>query len=376
MKFSEIIGNRTAINDLRRMVDSGQIPHALLISGPSGIGKMLAARALISYLNCENPVNGDSCGRCPSCRRIDAGNNPDIHYFFPIYKIASQKLERSIDYAEEWSQFLKESPYMDLTRWMELMDGVNSQPRIYVNDAEEISRIASLSSYSDKYKIIVIWLPERMQPEAANKILKILEEPYEDTVFICISNDPGSILPTVYSRLQRVDMKRPTTEEIEIYLKNRNVDTHILSSMARLSEGSFLKASQLASDQGETGEFGELFRNIMRNAYARKASVLRNYADDMAAMGREKSLRLLAYFSRMTRENFISNLCVPPLNVMTDEETAFSTKFAPFINVNNVEGIMTAIEDARRDISRNANSKLVWFDFMIILMILLRKKTA
>lgn len=376
MKFSDIIGNKQALDSLRNLVDSGKIPHALLIHGPSGVGKMLAARAMISYLNCENPHDGDSCGVCPSCRRIDAFNNPDIHYFYPIYKLKSQNLETSLDYFEEWKTMLRESPYMDITRWMELMNGANSQPRIYVNDAFEITRIASLSTYADKYKIMVIWLPERLQLEAANKILKILEEPYDDTLFICVSNDPASILPTIYSRLQRIEMKRPSTADIETFLKLRNVNPHLIHSLAVLSKGSFLKAEQMASAQDETAEFGELFRNIMRNAYARKAAVLKTYSDDLSALGREKSLRLLEYFSRMTRENFIANLCIPPLNVMTDEETAFSSKFAPFINVANVEDIIKAIEDARRDISRNANSKLVWFDFMVILMILLRKKAA
>lgn len=374
MRFKDIIGNSQAVSDLRKMADSGRIPHALLISGPSGIGKMLAARAFINYLNCENPHNGDSCGECPACRRNNAGNNPDIHFFYPIYKVANQKLERSEDYIEEWNKFLEESPFMDLTHWMELMDGANSQPRIYVNDADEISRIASLSTYSDRYKFIVIWLPERLKKEAANKILKILEEPFEDTVFICISNDPGSILPTIYSRLQRIEMKRPSLQDIELYLRMRGVNPYNISSFARLADGSFLIASQLASNEGETAEFGEWFRNIMRNAYARKTTVLKNYSDELHALGREKSLRLLDYFARMTRENFISNLCIPPLNVMTPEETSFSSRFAPFINVANVEEIVKAIEEARRDISRNANAKLVWFDLMVLLMILLRKK--
>lgn len=374
MRFKDLQGNEQAITELRKMVDSDKIPHALLIHGPEGIGKMLAARALISYINCENRHDGDSCGECPACKRIAEGNNPDIHYFYPIYKLTSQHLERSEDYATEWKTFLKESPYMDMTRWMELMDGANSQPRIFVNDADEISRIAAISSYADRYKIMVIWLPERLQPEAANKILKILEEPYEDTIFICVSNDPGSILPTIYSRLQRIEMKRPTVEQLEEYLRQKVTDGTAVASMARLAEGSFLRAAQLSSSEGEIAEFCEWYKNIMRSSYARKVGILRNYADELSGFGREKSIRLLNYFSRMTRENFIANLCIPPLNVMTQEESAFSSKFAPFINVANVEDIVKAIEDARRDISRNANSKLVWFDLMVILMILLRKR--
>ncbi len=374
MRFAEITGNQQAIAAIREMVDSGRIPHALLLSGPAGIGKMLLARAMISYINCENPRNGDSCGECPSCRRIEAGNNPDIHYIYPIYKVKSSHLERSSDYAAEWKRMLKESPYMDMTYWMKLMNGANSQPRIYVDDADEITSIAALSSYSDKYKIFIIWLPERLQPEAANKILKILEEPQNDTLFIAVSDDPNSILPTIYSRLRRIEMRRPQTGEIEKFLLQNGTSPAYAPTLASLAEGSLLKATQLIGVESETQEFGEIFRGVMREAYARKVAVLKQRSEDLAAFGREKSIRLLDYVSRMTRENFISNLCLPPLNVMTPEESGFSSKFAPFINVANVESILSAIDDAKRDISRNGNSKLIWFDFMVLMMVFLRKK--
>lgn len=374
MKFADIIGNEVAVDAVRSMVDSRQIPHALLISGPSGIGKMALARALIAYINCENPHDGDSCGVCPSCRRIAAGNNPDIHYIYPIYKVKGSRLERSSDYAEEWKRMLAESPYMDMTHWMSLMNGANSQPKIYVDDANEITAIAALSSYSDKYKIFIIWLPERMQPEAANKMLKILEEPLPDTLFIAVSNDPGAILPTIYSRLRRIEMRPPSPFEIEKYLIGEGVSAAYAPTLANLAEGSLLKADQLIAAEGETKEFAEIFRAVMRDAYSRKVTDLRNKADELAALGREKSIRLLDYFARMTRENFIYNLCTPPLNVMTPDESTFSSRFAPFVNVANVESISNAIDDARRDISRNGNSKLIWFDFMVLLMIFLRRK--
>ncbi|MDE6272845.1 MAG: DNA polymerase III subunit delta' [Muribaculaceae bacterium] len=374
MRFADINGNQEAVEAVRGMVDSGRIPHALLLSGPPGIGKMLLARALVSYINCENPIDGDSCGVCPSCRRIEAGNNPDIHYIYPIYKVKSAHLERSSDYAKEWTQMLHESPYMDMTYWMKLMNGANSQPRIYVDDAAEITSIASLSSYSDNYKIFLIWLPERLQPDAANKILKILEEPQSDTLFIAVSDEPNAILPTIYSRMRRIEMKRPSAQEIEKFLLECGTSPSYAPALASLSEGSLLKATQLIGAESETQEFGEIFRGIMRESYARKVAVLKRRSDELAALGREKSIRLLDYFGRMTRENFISNLCLPPLNVMTPEESGFSSKFAPFINVANVEYILSAIDDAKRDISRNGNSKLIWFDFMILLMISLRKK--
>lgn len=356
------------------MVDADKIPHALLISGPSGIGKMRLARALVSYINCENRHDGDSCGVCPSCRRIEAGNDPDIHYFYPIYKIKSKKKEFASDYAEEWKELLRDSPYMDPIHWLDLMNAENSQPRIYVGDAAEISRIAAISPYSDRYKIFIIWLPERLQPDAANKILKILEEPYEDTIFLAVSNDPASIMPTIYSRLQRVEMKRPSTHLISETLTRSGVSPAAAPVLASLAEGSLLKASQLASAEGETAEFAAFFRDFMRNSYARNITALRLAADNLAALGREKSIRLLDYFARMTRENFIANLCVPPLNIMTPDEANFSSRFAPFINAANVEEIISHIDDAKRDISRNANAKVVWFDLSLLLLVSLRKK--
>lgn len=374
MRFADVIGNQEAIANLRDMVDSNRIPHAILLSGPSGIGKTILARAFVAYINCENPANGDSCGVCPSCRRIAAGNSPDVHYIYPIYKVKNSGKIVSEDYASEWRQFLAESPYMDYPYWMQLINAGNSQPQISVEESDAISASAALSAYSDRFKIYLIWLPEKMGTQAANKILKILEEPFDDTIFLCVSNDAGSILPTIYSRLRRVEMRRPANSEVAAALTARGLPPTSASSFATLAQGSLLKAFQLMENQGETEEFGGYFRDIMRNAYAKKIASLKTLSDNLAGLGREKTLRLLDYFSQMTRENFIANLCIPPLNVMTPEEEAFSSRFAPFINAANVEDICREIDDAKRDIRRNANGKLVWFDFALRLLILLRKK--
>ena len=372
MRFADITGNEEIKSDLRAMADSGKIPHALLISGPPGIGKMLMARAFISYINCEHPSNGDSCGLCPSCRRIDAGNNPDLHYIYPVCKSSSPRRSISADYAEQWRQMLKDSPYMDPAHWNTLLQVGNSQPTIYVDEADNISVQSAMSNYADKYKIFLIWLPEKMRTDTANKLLKLLEEPFADTLFICVSNEPGLILPTVYSRLRRLQMNAPSADQMTAALIRMGISPDRSASVARLAEGSMLKAVQIISSSGESEEFAGYFRNAMRYAYARKAESLKRLSEDLAMMGREKSLRALDYFARMTRENFIANLCSPPLNVMTPDEEDFSRKFAPFIHAANVEGIIREIDSARLDISRNANSKLVWFDFLLQLMLLLR----
>lgn len=374
MQFKDIIGHEEAKSALREMVDSGRIPHALLLSGVPGIGKMRLARAFIQYLNCENRSNGDSCGVCPSCRRIQKFSEPDIHYIYPFVKRKNQKINVSSDILELWIRMLEEYPYMPVREWLRLIEAGNSQPSIYVTDSDDIAETASLSAYASKYKVFVIWLPEKMQPAAANKLLKLIEEPFEDTIFIAVSNDSSSILPTIYSRMRRIDMKRPDNETVASALVSMGETKERAKEIARLSGGDLQKAFDLVTFKDENAEFGEAFRNAMRLAYACKIAELRTLADRFNDMGREKGVRLLDYFAAQIRENFIANLRMPVLNVMTGDEEAFSQKFAPFIHEGNVEDILTDIDDASRDIVRNANGKLIWFDFLLRLMTNIRKK--
>ena len=372
MQFKDIIGHSSQIARLRRMADSQAIPHALLLHGPSGIGKMQTARAFINYICCENPNDGDSCGVCPSCRQLNSLNLPDVHYIFPILKKNSTKTPLSSDYLEEWKEFLANFSYMQPEKWLELLNAGNSQPTFYVSEADEISRVASLSSYSSPFKFFIIWLPEKMDGPVANKLLKIIEEPFSDTLFILVSNNASMILPTIFSRCQRLEFNRLSDTEIANALIASGAAPEKINEITRLAEGRPVKAFELLSQEGEAEEFGELFRNIMRNAYSRNVSGLKSLSDRLSQSGREKSMRLLDYFASQIRENFIYNLHTPSLNMLSPSEETFSKKFAPFIHIGNVEKIDEEISKARTDISRNANAKLVWFDFFLKLLILIR----
>lgn len=372
MRFKEIIGHKEAIEKLRSLADSGKVPHALLLSGPTGIGKHRVARAFLQYLNCERRANGDSCGVCPSCRRIEKFSDPDIHYIYPVYKKDTNKPALSEDFLKEWLEMLDQYPYLPFEEWTKVLNCGTKQPIIYKDESDNISYIESLSPYADKYKVFFIWLPEKLQPAAANKLLKTLEEPQDDTLFICVSDAPQAILPTIYSRLQRIELTRPSDEEIMEALTRAGISSSQAPVLARLAEGNVGKAFMLASNAGETAEFSEYFRDAMRAAYARKVVVMKSLSEKFAATGREKGIRILEYFSRMVRENFIANLKMPVLNVMTREEEEFSYKFAPFINASNVEAITSDIDKSIRDISRNANGKIVWFDFLMRLMVHIR----
>lgn len=370
MKFTDIIGHKSTIDSLRELIDSDHIPHAILLGGQEGIGKMRVARAFTSYLYCMNRMNGDSCGKCPACLQNAHHNNPDVHYIFP--RIGADKKSTDV-FLPQWYEFLDNHSYMPKEEWARAIEAGNTVPTIYRSDATEISRTAALSSYAYRYKTYIIWMPEKMQPQCANALLKLLEEPYHDTIFILVSNEPEKLLPTIFSRTQRFNLKPLLDEEICSILTSEGLPYSEANEVAPLSEGNMTKAHDMAGEGGEVKEFSALFIQMMRMAYARNAAGLRMLSDAIAAMGREKTGRYLAYCARMSRESFIYNLKMPQLNSMTRGESEFSVRFSPFINHRNVERIMSEIERAHEDVLRNGNARLVVFDFMLKIMLQLRK---
>lgn len=374
MKFAEINGHENIKHSLRAMVDNHRIPHAIMLSGASGIGKMRLARAFVQYLHCANPQNGDSCGVCPSCVQHRNLRNPDIHFVFPVIKTTKPKRSVSDDFLDEWHQMLESDDYMPYSRWLSLLDAENKQPIIYVDEAEAISNKAMLSPMQERLKAFVIWLPEKMQLAAANKLLKLIEEPYPDTIFVLVSNDSRSVLPTVFSRVQRFNMLPLPDEAVAEALMQRGLDKETARSIASLSEGSMGEAFQLCSYHEESNDFANLFREIMRFAYARRVGGLRVRAEEISGMGREKLRRFLSYCARMVRENFIYNLRMPQLSLMTPDEEQFSFKFSPFIHQGNVEDMLHEFTKAENDIARNANPKIVLFSLFLALCSLIRTR--
>ena len=374
MRFSDISGHREEIARLISMVKSGRLPHALLLHGQSGLGKHMVARALAQYIFCSHRTDHDSCGKCPSCLQTSKFNNPDIHYVFPVLKKSSPARDISDHYLKEWKEMLHKYPYLPEEKWLEILDAGNSRPLIYVSESEELIRAGALSSYADGYKVFIIWQPEKMNPEASNKLLKLIEEPFEDTLFIFVSNNADAIMPTIRSRLQEVEFKPLSRDEIkEIMIrKGKNVDE--ACHIARLAKGNMGKALAILDSESETAEFTGYFVEVMRAAYARKMTELKGFAEKFYQMGREKSLRILIYFNRMIRESFISNLQCEQLEFMAPAEKNFVARFGPFINEANVEEMMKETDSAYEDISRNANQRIVWFDLFIQYARLIRTK--
>lgn len=373
MKFSDIISHESAKNRLRGFVDSGRIPHAILLEGQQGIGKFALARAFAQYVHCENRINGDSCGCCPSCIQHQSFNHIDTHFVFPIIKKGSGKSAVSDDYIEEWREFLSQNPYMDFDKWLILLDNINAQPHIFVDESIDLIRKLNYTAHKAKYKIVLLWLPERMKLECANKLLKLIEEPFSDTLFVMVSNDSKQILPTIYSRTQRVELLRLGDDSIANYLVEKFAsDPTTALSIAHLAEGNINKAEKEFAVSKEKSQFFEMFVELMRLAYQRKINDLKRWSNDAASLGREPAIQFLNYCQRLIRENFIYNLNVNELNYMNKSEAQFSVNFARFITERNVQKLIEVLNKAQIDISGNANSKIVFFDLAIKVILLLK----
>lgn len=374
MKFSDIPAHDEVKRQLVAMVDENRIPHALLLEGKSGIGKMMLARALAQYIHCTDRRDGDSCGVCPSCLQHQSFNHIDTHYAYPVIKIKGRSGGVvSDDWSEQWRQFLTDSPYMDMHTWVELLGNANAQPQIYADESSALIHKLNFTSHAARFKVVLLWLPERMNEACANKLLKLLEEPHDDTLFIFVSNQPAHILPTIYSRLQRVEVKRLDDAVVAAYLKEGyGVDPDAADGIARLAEGSILEALSRLSASDESKQFLDMFMSLMRLAYQKKVGALRKWSVEVAEFGREKCCRFLEYCERLTGENYIYNLHDSRLVRLDNDESRFSANFARFINERNVERIRSLFIEARRDIAGNANAKIVLFDIAVSIILCLK----
>ncbi len=373
MKFADIPGHDDVKQRLRQMVDDHRIPHALLLEGPAGTAKFALARAMAQYIHCTNHVNGDSCGKCAACLQHQTFNHADTFYSFPVIK-KNSKPTISDDYAADFHEYLEKNPWMDFDNWLSILGNANAQPMIYVEEAAELLRKLNLTARSAKFKVVVMWLPERLREEAANKLLKLVEEPFPDTIFLMTSDNPRKILPTIYSRTQRISVKRYDDAEVAAVLSSTlKIDSPTASALASTAEGSLSRALALAGSDKESQQFLDLFMELMRLAWQRKVGLLKAWSVKVAELGREGSMRFYDYCARMVRENFIMNLGVPQLNLLTPAEKSFSVKFSPFINERNVEGLIEVLDAALRDTMLNGNAKIISFDLAVKAILLIKK---
>lgn len=375
MKFIDIPGHEDVKRRLREMVDSDRIPHALILEGAEGIGKFSLARAFVQYLHCTNRTpDGEPCGHCPSCLQHQSFNHVDTYFVFPVVKLDKMTSAPVSDmFIDSWRDFIKNRLYLDSEEWAATFDKKNARPTTYVTESSELLHKLSLTAVTAKYKVVLWWLPELMVPEAANKLLKIIEEPFSDTIFVLVSDKPREILPTVYSRLQRLACRPLPDETIAAELMRRHAITpDEAAGLAHISKGNMIVAERNTQESDLADAAFERFKSLMRLAYQRKVRDLRQWANELAADGREKEVRFYEYAIRMLRENFIYNFRIPELIYLNNSEEQFSTNFSRFITERNVEKLMETFEKAKNEIAGNCNGKIVNFDVAIKVILLLK----
>ena len=371
MRLSEVVGQEETKQRLQQLVREGRLPHALLLCGPQGIGKKALAMAFGCYLLSDKSDLSES----PMLRKME---HPDLHFTYPTIKLPSMSADHkptSDDFAREWHELIMGGPYFTMDEWMTAMGGENQQAIITAGESDALLRKLSLKSSQGGYKVSIVWLPERMNIECANKLLKLIEEPPQQTVFIMVSEEPDKLLETIRSRVQRIDVKPIATDDIRQALtERRGISEEAAQRIARLANGSWLKALEELQTGTENEQFLDLFISLMRLAYQRKVRDLKRWSEAMATFGREKQKRFLNYFLRMTRENFMYNFQQQELCYMTEQEETFARNFARFINEANVLPIYDLANRALRDIGQNANAKIVFFDFALRMIVLLIQK--
>lgn len=374
MYFKDIIGQEDIKQRLIQSSQTGIVPHARLFTEQGGAGAFPLALAYARYLNCTDRTETDACGHCPSCRKYNELAHPDLHFVFPIVAKKDKKKEVCDDYLAEWRTFLKDRPYFSIDDWLDYIDAGNSQALIYSKESEEIIHKLSLKIYEADYRILLVWLPEKLHPTCANKLLKMIEEPPVNTVILMVSEAPDLILGTIQSRAQRMHIRPIQTEAIAAAMISRyGLSREDAQHVAHLSGGNYLRAMEAISLGEENKFFLEQFKGMMRNSWARNVKGMRAMADTMAAIGRERQKNFLAYCQHLIRENFMYRFQAPELNYMNLDEASFAVKFSPFVNERNVIDLMEELAKAERHISQNVNAKMVFFDLSLRITVLIKR---
>jgi len=364
MLFADVIGQEQIKERLRQTVREGRISHAQLFMGPEGCGKLALAFAYAQYLQCEARTPSDACGKCPSCLKHAKFIHPDLHLVFPVVKTETRS-PVSDDFIKEFRTAILENPYLNLNTWISSIANENKQGGIFEAESNEIIRKISLKSFEAEYKIMIIWMPERMNTQCANKLLKLLEEPPAKTVFILVTEDAGSLLPTVVSRCQLLKIPPVASADIRTALQKKGIQDPVLTEITHLANGNYLKALIYAGQaQTDTLNF-EYFTRWMRLCYKRDLVSLVPFIDELHALGREKQKEFLSFCLRLIRENFMLTAETKEVALMTPEEESFSEKFHPFINEKNIPFLSEELSKAYFQIENNANAKILFLSLSL-----------
>ena len=368
MRFSDIIGQEELKSHLTDSIDKGRISHAQLFTGIAGAGTLPLAIAYAQYLNCPNRKDGDSCGVCPSCQQIAQSAHPDVHFIYPVNKQGKKSGEGvlSAEVLPQWREIMSQSGgYFTRQEWYDKLDlGKTLQGMISAKEADEIIRRLSFKSFQSQYKVVIIWQAETMNEEAATKILKLLEEPWENTVFLLVAERGDLLLKTILSRTQETSVPRLKVEDL-VSLSGASEQER--RNMARLAAGDVIQMRRMVQGEGDElrEECFDLFCRLMRLSYNDKHLELLDWADEVAQLSREQQRQMLTHSARLLREAYMLHAGLGRISYLWGEEAKFCNNFAPFIGNQNIEILISEIESAMRQINQNGNARIVFTHFAL-----------
>jgi|WetSurMetagenome_2_1015567.scaffolds.fasta_scaffold03729_6 DNA polymerase III subunit delta' len=374
MFFKDIIGHESLKNRLVQTVKENRVSHAWLFFGAEGTGALPVALAFAGYILCNNSTDNDACGICTSCNKVQKYIHPDLHFVYPVNKTKGLDKDSvtSADFSTEWRTFLLNNPYGRLTQWFDAIELENKQGLITAEESKQLSSKLFLKSFESDYKIAIIWLPEKMNDQAANKLLKLLEEPPPMTIFMLVSENPDQLLTTVKSRCMPVKVPRISDEDISLFIKEKfTYSNEECIEITRLSEGNYVKMQEIIHDGGS--DYNLLnFRDLMRYCFKSNVTEIMKLTEEIAALTREKQKSFLEYGLRTVRESLALHFNADELAFISGEGKTFTTNFAPFVHGKNVTFFTHELNKAIMDIERNANGRIVLLDMALKIMALIR----
>jgi len=367
MRFNEIPGQDVIRDRLLQAVKTNRVSHALMLTGAPGSGHYALALALAQYLQCSDPKEDDACGKCPACHQAAQFIHPDIHFVYPVAKTAKIKDEAcSDDFTDEWRQYLADHPYPVLESWSRQMGIENKQAGIFTKEAEAIIRKLSYKSFQSDYKVVIFWMPEKMNANTANKLLKIIEEPADHTVFLFVTSFPDEVLPTILSRTQLIKVPRIGFEPLYQQLVQQFPGKEsVIRGVVQRSQGDYLIAREMM-DQSEQHLINrDRFIRWMRISFSLRIPEMTDWVNEIAEIGREQQKWFFEYALGMIRNNLLLNQGMPELACLDDEEASFSSRFNAYIHPGNIDGLMREIDLAIAQIAMNANPKILLMDMSL-----------
>ena len=385
MLFSDILGQEHIKKHLTSTVDEGRIPHAQLFVGPEGSGTLPMAIAYAQYILCNNSKGENINGNNACNLKFKNFSHPDLHFAFPVAKKTGDKTKNPTSklYLSEWRKLLAEQPYGNLFDWYKLLGVENKQGNISVHEAADIYNTLSLKSYEGGYKVLIMWMAEKMNTQCANKLLKLIEEPPHKTIIILIVEDEEQLINTIYSRCQTIHFQHLSEDDIvRGLIKEYQIDRLAARKIAHQAHGNYNKACDLVYQDSEETQFESWFILWVRSAFKAKGNKgaihdLISWSEEISKTGRETQKQFLTFCMDYFRQAMLLNYQANPLVYIEPQIDNFKLeKFAPFVHEANIMSIINELQDAIYHIERNGNAKIILTDLSIKLTRLLHKKAG